>query len=160
MVLAEKTWRVILYHTSMSSFSRAGAGLYSGSSTSLHTQTLSIQALKERLHSLLRLLPCAMNSPVHEVVAPLLRSDGLLVGPTHPLYEAQGRVCADGVVLLVAWQEAKGGRRETTEHNNNTKHTHKFSSASLFKQTQKHGTLKTALISESMVRSTDGANVS
>lgn len=115
-----------------------------------------------------------MNSPVHEVVASLLRSDGLLVGPTHPLYEAQGRVCADGVVLLVAWQEAKGGRggggeREGQLSTTTTQNTHTRTSSPPHHCLGRHRNtetndslfpLKTALVSESMVRSTDGANVS
>ena len=42
-----------------------------------------------------------MNPPVHEIIASLFSSDGLLIGSSHALYEAQGRVGTNRVVLLI-----------------------------------------------------------
>lgn len=48
-----------------------------------------------------RLSGSAMDPPVHEIIASLFSSDGLLVWSSHALYEAQGRVGANRVVLLI-----------------------------------------------------------
>lgn len=45
-----------------------------------------------------------MHSPIYEIIASLFCSDGLLIRSTHTLYEAQGRVRTDSVVLLIAWE--------------------------------------------------------
>lgn len=109
--------------TSISSFIRAGAGLYSGSSTSLHTHTYTqsfshlttqltpsqnaflnesqAHSNKAEAISFFRLLTGGMHSPIHEIVASLLSCDGLLIWSSHALYEAQGRVGTDSVVLLI-----------------------------------------------------------
>lgn len=55
-----------------------------------------------------RLSGSAMDPPVHEIIASLFSSDGLLVRSSHALYEAQGRVGANRVVLLVTWERTGG----------------------------------------------------
>lgn len=42
-----------------------------------------------------------MHSPIHEIIASLLSSNGLLIWSPHTLYETQGGVCTDSVVLLI-----------------------------------------------------------
>lgn len=48
-----------------------------------------------------RLRTSVMHPPIHEIIASLFGSDGLLIWSSHALYEAQGRVSTNSVVLLI-----------------------------------------------------------
>lgn len=106
--------------TSISSFSRAGAGLYSGSSTSLNMisrfnclfywKYFNLQQEhKGECHiDVFHDLNGIMSSPIHEVIASLFSCDGLLIWSPHTFYKAQSRVRTDGVVLFITWKSTWG----------------------------------------------------